>query len=95
MILFIDYIICRSFDLYVSSITKKGEIESTFAPLVVLVINVNIHVVGLTLLPIIFQKSSTVAWQGHDGCGPPQNAKDMDWQSVKTLHFLLSDPRSH
>ena len=30
-----------------SSITKKGEIESTFAPLVVLVINNNIYIMEL------------------------------------------------
>jgi hypothetical protein len=49
-----------------SSITKKGEIESTFSPLVVLVIYVNIHVVGLMLLSSIFQTSSTMAWQGQE-----------------------------
>ena len=25
----------------------------------------------------------------------PQNAKDKDWQRLKTLHFHFSDPRSH
>ena len=78
-----------------SSITKKGEIESTFAPLVVLVINVNIHIVGLTLLSSIFQISSTVAWQGQEEVDPFQNAKDKDWQNFKTLQFWLSDSRSH
>ena len=54
-----------------SSITKKGEIESTSAPYVILVINVNISLVGLTLLPSMFQTSSTneVAWT--KGCGTP------------------------
>ena len=47
-----------------SSITKKGEIESTSAPWVILVINVNISLVGLILLPSIFQMSSTLEW--HD-----------------------------
>ena len=47
-----------------SSITKKGEIESTFAPLVALVIHANIHVVGLMFLSSEFQTSSTMAWQG-------------------------------
>ena len=42
-----------------SSITKKGDIESTSAPWVVLVINVNISLVGLTLLPSMFQISAT------------------------------------
>ena len=45
-----------------SSITKKGEIESTSAPWVILVINVNISLVGITLLSSIFQMSSTMAW---------------------------------
>ena len=47
-----------------SSITNKGEIESTSAPWVILVINVNISFVGLILLPSIFQMSSTLEWQG-------------------------------
>ena len=47
-----------------SSITKKGEIESTSAPWVVLVINVNISLVGLTLLRSMFQTSSTMEWHG-------------------------------
>ena len=54
-----------------SSITKKGEIESTSAPWVILVINVNISLVGLMFLSRIFQTSSTdgVAWTR--GCGTP------------------------
>jgi hypothetical protein len=39
-----------------SSITKKGEIESTFAPLVVLVINNNIYLIGLMFPLSIFQE---------------------------------------
>ena len=46
------------------SITKKGEIESTSAPQVVLIIDVNISLVGLTLLSSIFQTSSTMEWHG-------------------------------
>jgi hypothetical protein len=76
------------------SINKKGEIESTFAPFVVLVINVNI-LCGWTnvFLQVYFRKSSTMAkmmekWN-------PQNAKDMHWQKLKTLNFWLIDPRSH
>ena len=53
-----------------SSITKKGEIESTFAPLVVSVIHVNVHVVGLTLSSSLFQESSTLASQGHVNVDP-------------------------
>ena len=39
-----------------SSITKKGEIESRSAPWVILVINVNISLVGLIILSSIFQR---------------------------------------
>ena len=75
-----------------SSITKKGEIESTSAPWVVLVINVNISLVGLTLLPSMFQISSTIEWHGLDDVKPPQDAKDKGLaqaQKLKTLHFLF------
>ena len=54
-----------------SSITKKGEIESTSAPWVVLVINVNISLVGLMLSSSIFQTSSTDAVAQTRGCGTP------------------------
>ena len=68
---------CYSLYLYLklwcmlSSITKKGEIESTSAPWVILVINVNISLVGLMFSSSIFQTSSTdgVAWTR--GCGTP------------------------
>ena len=78
-----------------SSITKKGEIESTSPPWVVLVINVSISLVGLIPLPSAFQISPTMAWQGQEDVEPLQNAKDKDWQKLKTLHFHFSDPRSH
>ena len=68
---------CYSLYLYLklwcmlSSITKKGEIESTSTPWVVLAINDNISLVGLIPLPSMFQTSSTnqVAWT--KGCGTP------------------------
>ena len=78
-----------------SSITKKGEIESTSAPWVILVINVNISLVGLMHLSSVFQISSTMAWKGQEDVEPLKNAKDRDWQKLKTLHFYFSDPRSH
>ena len=81
-----------------SSITKKGEIESTSAPWVILVINVNISLVGLILLSSIFQISSTVEWHGQEDMEPLQVAKDKGLaqaQKLKTLHFTFSDPRSH
>ena len=46
-----------------SSITKKGEIESTSAPWVILLIHDNISLVGLMRLPSMFQMSSTVEQQ--------------------------------
>lgn len=46
------------------SITKKGEIESTSAPQVVFIIDDNISLVELILLPSIFQISSTMEWHG-------------------------------
>jgi len=81
-----------------SSITKKGEIESTSAPWVILVINVNISLVGLILLSSIFQMSSTVEWHGQEDVEPLQDAKDKGLAQalkLKTLHFHFSDPRSH
>ena len=42
----------------------------------VLVINVNISLVGLTLLPSMFQRSSTMEWHGQEDVEPLQDAKD-------------------
>ena len=81
-----------------SSITKKGEIESTSAPWVVFVIYVNISLVGLIILPSVFQICSTLEWHGHEDVEPLQEAKDKrlaQAQKLKTLHFHFSDPRSH
>ena len=81
-----------------SSITKKGETESTSAPWVVLVINVNISLVGLTLLPSMFQTSSIMEWHGLKDVEPFQYAKDkgLAQASSSRLHILyFSDPRSH
>ena len=72
-----------------SSITKKGEIESTSAPSVILVINVNISLVGLIFSPSIFQISSTVEWHGQEDVEPLLDAKDKHWQKLKTLLFIL------
>ena len=81
-----------------SPITKKGEIESTSAPWVILVINVNISLVGLMFSSSIFQTSSTngVAWTR--GCGTPsrcygQKTGKSSKAQDSTFHF--SDPRSH
>ena len=75
-----------------SSITKKGEIESTSAPWVILVINVNISLVGLILLSSIFQMSSTVEWHGQEDVEPLQDAKDRRLakaQSSRPYIFIL------
>ena len=69
--------------------------ESTSAPWVILVINDNISLVGLISLRRVFQMSSTMAWQGQENMEPLQNAKDNDWQNLKTLYLYFSDPRSH
>ena len=39
--------------------------------------------------------SSTMQWQGQEDVEALPNAKDKDWQRIKTLHFHFSDPRSH
>ena len=72
--------------------------ESTSAPWVILVINVNISRVGLILLSSIFQTSSTVEWRGQEDVEPLQDTKDRRLakaQKLKTLHFHFCDPRSH
>ena len=69
-----------------SSITKKGEIESTSAPWVILVINFNISLVGLILLSSI-SKSSTNARHGQEDVELHQNAKDKDWQKAQDSSF--------
>ena len=81
-----------------SSITKKGEIESTNAPCVVLVINANISLVELILLSSIFQISPTVEWHGQENVEPLQDAKDKGLAQAQSLGlyiFYFSDPRSH
>ena len=87
---------CLSLYLYLklwcmlSSITKKGEIESTSAPWVILVINVNISLVGLILLSSAFQMSSTMKLHGLEDAEPLQDAKDERIGSsskLRTLHF--------
>ena len=80
------------------SITKKGEIESTSAPWVILVIYVNISFVGLILLPSMFQISSTMKWHGLEDVEPLQDAKDKGLAQAprsRLYIFYFSDPRSH
>ena len=78
--------------------SKVGPVESTSAPWVVLVINVNISLVGLTLLPSMFQISSTMEWHGLEDVEPLQDDKDKrlaQAQSTGLYIFHFSDPRSH
>jgi hypothetical protein len=92
---------CYSLYLYLklwcmlSSITKKGEIESTSAPWVILVINVNISLVGLILLSSIFQISSTVEWQDKRMWNPFKMLRTHIGSSSRLYSFHFSDPRSH
>ena len=65
---------------------------------VILVINVNISLVGLILLPSMFQISSTMEWHGLEDVEPLQDAKDkgLAQASGSRLYiFYFSDPRSH
>ena len=54
----------------------RGLLESTIAPWVILVINVNISLVGLILLPSMFRLSSTMEWHGLEDVEPLQDAED-------------------
>ena len=80
-----------------SSITKKGEIESTSAPWVILVINVNISPVGLMLLPSMFQISSTMEWHGQEDVEPLQDDKDKGLAQAQSsgLYILLLVIQDH
>ena len=63
-----------------------------------LVINVNISLVGLSLLPSMFQISPTVEWHGLEDVEPLQDAKDKGLaqdQSSRLYIFYFSDSRSH
>ena len=81
-----------------SSITKKGEIESTSAPWVILVINVNISLVGVIFLSKYISESSTKVWHGQEDVEPLQDAKDKGLAQAprtRVYFFYFSDPRSH
>ena len=84
--------------LYYNPGASRARIESTSAPWVILVINVNISLVGLTPLPSMFQKSSTMKWHGLVDVKPLQDAKDKGLaqaQSTRLYILYFSDPRSH
>ena len=72
--------------------------ETTSAPRVILVINVNISLVGLIFSSSIFQISPTVEWHGPEDVEPLQHVKDKglaQTQSPRLDIFHFSDPRSH
>ena len=79
------------------SITKKGEIESTSAPWVILVINVNISLVGLIFSSSIFQISPTVEWHGQEDVEPLQDGKDKGLAQPQSsgLYILLLVIQDH
>ena len=54
--LFIDYIYTEDLIYMFSSINKRGDIESTTSPYVVLVINNNMYAITLMILSSIFQE---------------------------------------
>ena len=81
-----------------SSITKRGEIESTSAPWVILVINDNISLVGLIFLSSAFHMCSTMEWHGLEDVEPFRDDTDKGFaqaQSSGLYTFHFSDPRSH
>ena len=64
----------------------------------ILVINVNISLVGLMLLPSMFQISSTMEWHGLEDVEPLGDDKDKGLaqaQSSGLYIFHFSDPISH
>jgi hypothetical protein len=69
--------------------------ESTSAPWVILVINVNISLVGLILSSSIFQMSSTVEWQDKRMWNPFKMLRTHIGKSSRLYNFIFSDPRSH
>ena len=72
-----------------SSITKKGEIESTSAPWVILVINVNISLIGIIHLPSMFHISSTMEWHGLEDVEPLQDAEDKGLAQSQNIRLYI------
>ena len=65
-------------------------VESTSAPWVILVINVNISLVGLMLLPSMFQISSTMEWHGLEDVEPLQELRTKDWLKLQDQDSTFS-----
>ena len=76
-----------------SSITKKGEIESTFARLVVLVINNNIYVIELMFPLSMFQEKFNDGLA--KGLWNTPRCKEIDWQSFKQEDSTFYFVRNH
>ena len=68
---------------------KQWRDESTSALWVILVINVNISLVGLILLPSIFQISSTMEWHGLEDVEPLQNSKDKELAQAQSSGLYI------
>ena len=75
--------------MYVVINYQKGEIESTSAPWVILVINVNIALVGLMLLTSMFQMSSTMEWHGLEDVQPLQDAEDKGLAQAQSSRLYI------
>ena len=56
----------------------------------VLVINVNISLVGLMLLPSMFQISSTMEWHGVEDVEPLKMLRTKDWLKLKAQDSTFS-----
>jgi hypothetical protein len=82
----------------INMILSCSNLESTIAPWVISVINFNISLVGLMLLPSMFQISSTMEWHGLEDVEPLRDDKDKRMaqaQSTRLYIFYFHDPRSH
>ena len=90
---------CRVVNVHITPLEERQHTsESTSAPWVILVINVNISLVGLMFLPSRFQIRSTMEWRGLEDVEPLQDDKDnglAQAQSSGLYIFYFSDPRSH
>jgi hypothetical protein len=71
-----------------SSITKKGEIESATNPRVVLVINNNIYIIDLIFIASEFQKRSMIGMARTNGCGPLKMSRT-SLASTRLFIFIL------
>ena len=72
-----------------SSITKKGDIESTSAPWVILVINVNISLVGLIFSSSIFQKVQQRHGMDKRMCNPSKVLRIKIGKSSRLFIYIL------